>query len=185
MKFTGEIQSITKDWNTDKFIVSLTMNESLPVDEVNSLMGEKLSIEIKKWRKKRSLDANGYLWVLLTEIANHPSIKSSKEEVYEEMLQKYGYLYQDEDGEYISITLKSSVDITKVDGHWKFYKSNGKFNAYLMIKGTSEYDTKEMAHFLDMVIDEAKGLGIQTETPNEIERMKALWGKHYENSITK
>ena len=183
MKFTGEIQSITKDWNTDKFIVSLTMNESLPVDEVNSLMGEKLSVEIKKWRQKRSLDANRYCWQLCTKIAE--VIKSSKDEVYEEMLQKYGYLYQDEDGECISITLKSSVDITKVDGHWKFYKSNGKFNAYLMIKGTSEYDTKEMAHFLDMVIDEAKGLGIQTETPNEIERMKALWGKAYENSITK
>jgi hypothetical protein len=174
MRFTGEIQSITKDWNTNKFIVSFSMNESLPVDEVNSLMGEKLNVEAKKWRKKRSLDANGYLWVLLTEIAN--VISSSKEEVYEEMLQKYGYLYQDEDGEYITITLKSSVDVAKVDGHWKFYKSNGKFNAYLMIKGTSEYDTKEMAHFLDMVIKEAKDLGIQTETPDEIAKMKALWG---------
>jgi hypothetical protein len=174
MRFTGEIQSITKDWNTNKFIVSFSMNESLPVDEVNSLMGDKLNVEAKKWRKKRSLDANGYLWVLLTEIAN--VISSSKEEVYEEMLQKYGYLYQDEDGEYITITLKSSVDVAKVDGHWKFYKSNGKFNAYLMIKGTSEYDTKEMAHFLDMVIEEAKDLGIQTETPDEIAKMKALWG---------
>lgn len=176
MRFSGEIKSITKDWQSNKFIVSFTMNEALPIDEVNSLMGQKLNIEAKRWRKKRSLDANGYLWVLCTEIANHPEVKSSKEEVYEEMLQKYGVLYQDEDGEYIAITLKSSVDISKVDGHWKFYQSNGKFNAYLMIKGTSEYDTKEMAHFLDMVIDEAKALGIQTETPDEIARMKALWG---------
>lgn len=176
MRFTGEIQSVTKDFKTDKFIVSFLMNESLPADEINSLMDTKLSVEAKKWRKKRSLDANGYLWVLLTEIANHPQIKSSKEEVYEEMLQKYGYLYQDEEGEYIAITLKRSIDISKVDGHWKFYRGNVNFNAYLMIKGTSEYDTKEMAHFLDMVIDEAKALGIQTETPDEIERMKALWG---------
>lgn len=175
MKFTGEIQGVTKDFKTDKFIVSFLMNESLPVDEVNSLMDTKLSVEAKKWRKKRSLDANGYLWVLLTEIANHPQIKSSKEEVYEEMLQKYGYLYQDEEGEYIAITLKASIDISKVDGHWKFYQGNGKFNAYLMIKGTSEYDSSEMAHFLDMVVQEAKELGIQTETPDEIERMKALW----------
>lgn len=183
MRFTGQIQSITKNWENDKFIVSLTMNESLPVDEVNSFMNEKLSVEIKKWRKKRSLDANGYLWQLCTMIAE--VVKSSKDEVYEEMLQKYGYLYKDEDGNCIVVTLKSSIDIAKVEGHWKFYDGNGKFNAYLMIKGTSEYDTKEMAHFLDMVIDEAKALGIQTETPDEIERMKALWGKHYENSITK
>ncbi len=176
MRFTGEIQSVTKDFKTDKFIVSFSMNESLPVDEVNSLMDTKLSVEAKKWRKKRSLDANGYLWVLCTEIANHPQIKSSKDEVYEEMLQKYGYLYKDEDGNCIVVTLKSSIDIAKVEGHWKFYDGNGKFNAYLMIKGTSEYDTKEMAHFLDMVVQEAKELGIQTETPDEIERMKALWG---------
>ena len=182
MRFTGEIQSVTKDFKTDKFIVSFLMNESLPVDEVNSLMDTKLNIEAKKWRKKRSLDANGYLWVLCTEIAK--VIDSSKDEVYEEMLQKYGVFYQDEDGEHITITLKSSIDVSKVEGHWKLFKTNGKFNAYLMIKGTSEYDTKEMAHFLDMVVQEAKELGIQTETPDEIERMKALWGKAYENSIT-
>lgn len=174
MRFTGEIQSVTKDFKSDKFIVSFFINESLPVDEVNSLMDTKLSVEAKKWRKKRSLDANGYLWVLCTEIAR--VVDSSKDEVYEEMLQKYGVLYQDADGEYITITLKSSIDVSRVEGHWKFFKSNGKFNAYLMIKGTSEYDTKEMAHFLDMVIEEAKELGIQTETPDEIARMKALWG---------
>lgn len=182
MRFTGEIQSVTKDWQSDKFIVSFSMNESLPVDEVNSLMGEKLNVEAKKWRKKRSLDSNGYLWVLCTEIAN--VISSSKEEVYEEMLQKYGVLYQDEDGEYVVITLKGSIDISKVDGHWKFYQGNGKFNAYLMIKGTSEYNTSEMAKFLDMVIQEAKELGIQTETPDEIARMNALWGEKYEKRIT-
>jgi hypothetical protein len=150
------------------------MNESLPVDEVNSLMGEKLNVEAKKWRKKRSLDSNGYLWVLCTEIAN--VIDSSKDEVYEEMLQKYGVLYRDEDGEYITITLKSSIDISKVDGHWKMYKSNGNFTAYLMIKGTSEYDTAEMSRFLGMVVEEAKELGIETATPDEIAKMNALWG---------
>jgi hypothetical protein len=71
-----------------------------------------------------------------------------------------------------------------VDGHWKFYQGNGKFNAYLMIKGTSEYNTSEMAKFLDMVIQEAKELGIQTETPDEIARMNALWGEKYEKRIT-
>ena len=34
MRFTGEIQSVTKDFQSDKFIVSFFMNESLPVDEV-------------------------------------------------------------------------------------------------------------------------------------------------------
>lgn len=176
MRFTGEISSIGREWNSNKAVVSLALEEPHLVDEIIPLMKKKLNIEIKEWKKKRSLDANGYLWALCTEIANHEEVRSSKDEVYEEMLQKYGYLYKDEDGSFITVTLKADIDISRVEGHWKFYKSNGKFNAYLMIKGTSEYDTKEMAHFLDMVVEEAKELGIQTETPDKIAEMKALWG---------
>jgi hypothetical protein len=137
---------------------------------------DNLSIKVTKYRQKRSLDANAYCWVVITKIANHPDIKSSKEEVYEEMLQKYGYLYQDEEG-YIPVTVKTGVDMSKIEGHWKFYKSNGKFDSYLMIKGSSEYNTAEMAHFIDMVVQEAKELDIETLTPIELERMKAEWQK--------
>jgi hypothetical protein len=57
------------------------------------------------------------------------------------------------------------------------YQSNGKFTAYLMIKGTSEYNVAEMQKFLNMVVLEAKELGIETATPDEIARMNALWGE--------
>lgn len=174
MNFTGEIQSITKDWKTNKFVISFTMNESLPVDEVNGLMNTLLSVEAKKWRKKRSLDANAYCWVLMTKIAE--VVGSSKEEIYEEMLQKYGYLLKDDEG-YIVVTVKSDFAMEKMQGHWKFYKSNGKFSSYLAIKGSSEYDTKEMAHFIDQVVLEAKELGIETLPPDELQRMKEMWGK--------
>lgn len=45
-----------------------------------------------------------------------------------------------------------------------------------MIKGSSEYDTAEMAHFIDSIVEEAKELGIETSTPDELERMKQEWG---------
>ena len=99
---------------------------------------------------------------------------SSKEEVYEEMLRKYGVIYKDEDG-YITVTVKKEVDMSKISGHWLYYKDNGKFASYLMIKGTSEYDTAEMAKFIDMAVSEAKELGIETLTPDELERMKSAW----------
>lgn len=176
MECTGKLHSINRDWKSGKIIISFEINEE-PTEAINSIsLCEKLSIVIKKFRKKRSLDANAYCWVIMTEIANHPDIKSSKEEVYEEMLQKYGYLYQDEEG-YIPVTVKAGVDMSKIEGHWKFYKSNGKFDSYLMIKGSSEYDTSEMAHFIDMVVQEAKELGIETLTPAELERMKFEWRK--------
>ena len=181
MECTGALHSVNRDWSTGKIIISFQLFEE-PTEAINGLQfDKKLSITAKDYREKRSLDANGYCWAIMTKIANHPDIKSSKEEVYEEMLQKYGYLYQDEDG-YLPITVRAGVDMSKIEGHWKFYKSNGKFDSYLKIKGSSDYDTKEMAHFIDCVVQEAKELGIETLTPIELERMKAEWQKRQSQS---
>lgn len=141
---------------------------------VEEIQDCKLSVVLKKWRQKRSLDANNYCWLLCTKIAE--VVKSSKDEIYEAMLQDYGYLQQDEDGDCVVMTLSAKTDIKTIEGHWKYYKSNGKHTAYLQIMGSSQYDSKQMAHFLDMIVEEAKGLGIQTETPDNIAKMKALWG---------
>ncbi len=175
MEATGTLQGITKDWQSNSFIISLAINENLTQEMVEEIQDCKLSITLKKWRAKRSLDANAYLWVLCTKLAEKHN--TSKEEIYEEMLQHYGCLYQDEEGNYIVITLKSDVDTAKLDGHWKYYKSSndGRFKSYLMIKGTSEYNTYEMAKFLDMVVQDAKADGIETLPPDELKRMKEMW----------
>lgn len=173
MECTGKLHSVSRDWQTGKIIIGFVLNEE-PTEEINNIAScEKLSIVAKKYRQKRSLDANAYCWVLITKIAE--MLNSSKEEIYEDMLQKYGFIYQDDDG-YITVTVKADVDMNKITGHWKFLKGNGKFNSYLMIKGSSEYDSAEMAKFIDRIVDEAKELGIETMTPAELERMKAAWG---------
>ena len=173
MECTGKLTNISTDWQTGRFHLTFEVNEKSIASQLESIKDvEKLSIKAAEYRKKRSLDANAYAWVLFTKIAE--VVKSSKDEIYEEMLQKYGYIYKDDDG-YMSITIKADKDISKIDGHWKFYKTNGKFTSYLMIKGSSEYDTAEMAHFIDQVVLEAKELGIETMPPDEIERMKAAW----------
>jgi hypothetical protein len=173
MECTGKLHSVSRDWQTGKIIIGFVLNEE-PTEEINNIAScERLSITAKKYRQKRSLDANAYCWVLITKIAE--MLNSSKEEIYEDMLQKYGFIYQDDDG-YITVTVKADVDMNKITGHWKFLKGNGKFNSYLMIKGSSEYDSAEMAKFIDRIVDEAKELGIETMTPAELERMKAAWG---------
>lgn len=173
MEFTGELQGLSKDWKTGKWHITFSVNEESSLNVIDRLKDSLLSIKAVKFRKKRSLDANAYCWVLMTKIAE--VIDSSKEEVYEEMLQKYGFLAQDDEG-FVVITMKSSTDISKIDGHWKRYKSNGKFTSYLKIQGSSEYDTAQMAHFTDQIVLEAKELDIEVLTPNEIAKMKEMWG---------
>ena len=178
MEFTGKIQNISTDWQSGLYHVTFSVNEPFAINDIARIQDcEKLSIKADKYRQKRSLDANAYCWVLMTKIAEAIStIESviSKDEIYEEMLQKYGYLYQDDEG-YITITVKANVDMSKIGGHWKFVKTNGSFSSYLLIKGSSEYDSAEMAKFIDAVVYEAQNLGIDTLPPDELERMKATW----------
>ena len=145
-------------------VVKLSANEISRLKE-----GAKFVIE--PYREKRSLDANAYMWILCTKIAE--VVRSSKDEVYEEMIQKYGYMSE------ITITVKSEVDMGRIQGHWKFIKESqdGKFKAYQMIRGTSDYDRAEMAHFIDMVVGEAKELDIETLPESEIRRMMERIGE--------
>nr|WP_303098128.1 hypothetical protein [Roseburia inulinivorans]DAW40654.1 MAG TPA: NinB protein [Caudoviricetes sp.]DAZ35830.1 MAG TPA: NinB protein [Caudoviricetes sp.] len=175
MDTIGKLTGASRTLNGQGIILTFEVDSSAAGQVENMRSDDLLRIRAVKYKQKRSLDANAYAWVLMTKIANHPDISSSKEDVYEQMLQKYGTLYEDEDG-YITITVKKSVDMSKVDGHWKFIKDNGKFASYLMIKGSSEYDTAEMSHFIDRIVEEAKELGIETATPDELERMKQEWG---------
>jgi hypothetical protein len=173
MRLTGRITGATIDFKTRKPTLTLQINErndfEALVDDMNGC--EKLSIEIKPYREKRSLNANNYCWKILTEIAN--VLRASKDEIYLKLLKRYGQ----------SDMFSVLADIP-IDKYVKYYEEigegtvNGKlFKHYRVYKGSSEYDTREMSIFIDGVVSEAKELGIQTETPEEIARLKSLWGE--------
>ena len=174
METVGRLTNVSRTFDGKSIVLTFEVEQDAAkqIEDIRKI--DKLRIKAVKYKEKRSLDANAYAWVLMTKIANHPDVSSSKEEIYEEMLQKYGALFEDEDG-YVTVTVKKTVDMSKIDGHWKFIKDNGKFASYIMIKGSSEYDTAEMSHFIDNIVDEAKELGIETATPDELERMKQEW----------
>ena len=128
--------------------------------------------EVKEYYKKRSLNANAYAWALIGKIAD--VLRNGKDEIYLEMLKKYGQ------SEIVSVL--SDINVT---GYFKYFeeiatvKLQGKnFTHYKVFKGTSEYNTAEMAVFIDGVISEADELGIDTLPPNEVEKIKSLWGEH-------
>lgn len=121
--------------------------------------------EIKEYHPKRSLNANAYAWALIGQIAD--VLRKSKEEVYFEMLKAYGQ------SEFVSV--RSDID---VKGYFKYYEEYGKghvegreFTHYKVYKGSSEFDSREMAILLDGIIQEAKAQGIETITPAEKQRM--------------
>lgn len=44
------------------------------------------------------------------------------------------------------------------------------------MRGSHTYDTKEMSELIKGTVQEAKALGIETATPQEIKEMEERWG---------
>ena len=73
MQTTGQITDINIDYKTHKSKISLLLDTN-ELDTIEQLKNQdKLNIELKKWYKKRSLDANAYCWVLCDMIAKEIS----------------------------------------------------------------------------------------------------------------
>jgi len=138
-----------------------------------------LDIEIKKHREKRSLSANAYFHVLVNKIAAETG--ESDDEVKRRLVVSYGALARDKDGHVIGIKLPAAVDATEIYQYVRYYETrqeNGKdFACYFVYKDTHRMDTKEFAHLVDGAITEARELGIQTDTPEQLARYKEEWSK--------
>lgn len=173
MRATGKIVGANIDFKTNKPVLMLEVNERNDFEQIVDELKDKdkLSIEIKQYRERRSLNANAYAWSLIGQIAD--IVRAGKDEVYLMLLKRYGQ------SELISVLshvpIRNYVKYFEEAGESKL---NGKnFTHYRVYKGSSEFDTREMSIFIDGVVSEAKDLGIQTETPNQIAEMKARWGE--------
>lgn len=184
MDFTGTIDSLGVDFSTRKQKLSLTVNEDARKAFEQYKDCKELSISITKRKKRRSLDANAYYWVLVGKVAD--VLKSSNTEVHNRMLQEYG---QPEiiDGGIAYFILPENVDWNKVDYiHVKPTASvrtmdNGKlYRVFMVMRGSHTYNTKEMSILIDGIVSEAEHLGIETLPPDELRRMKERWGMDLE-----
>ena len=59
-------------------------------------------------------------------------------------------------------------------------KGGGMYRTYMMLRGSHEYDTREMSQLIDGLISECREVGIETLPPGELERMMVAYGKKIE-----
>lgn len=179
MKVSGKIVGANIDYATNKPTLMLQINEvndfKQLVDDMNTL--DKLSIEIKPYRARRSLDANAYAWVLMDRLAE--KLNESKENVYREYIKHIG-------GNSETVCVKNNAVERLCEGWQKNgigwqtdtfpSKIEGCTNVILYY-GSSTYDSSQMTRLLDLIIQDCKQQGIPVETPDEIARLKSLWGE--------
>lgn len=165
----AQIQGLFLDIN-GRQILTLTLGKGEDFrHKYDELNGKDLSVEVKEYRQKRSLNANNYAWQLITKLAD--ATRVGKDEMYFLMLKEYG---QSE-----MISVKTGIDITPYLKYFEIAGEstlNGKsFTHYKVYKGSSEFDTKEMSIFIDGIVQECKNVGIETMTPDEILRLESGW----------
>lgn len=179
MKVTGKIAGATIDFKTGKPTISFEVNEQNDfkemVDEMKGL--EKLSIEVKPFRQRRSLDANAYCWVLLDKLAE--KLRTPKVTVYRQYIQNIG-------GNSEIVCVKNEAVKRLCEGWqrngigWQTDTFDSKLDGctnVILYYGSSVYDASQMGRLLDLIIQDCKAVGIPTETPDEIARLKSMWGE--------
>jgi hypothetical protein len=177
-EFTGRISSIAISYATGKPLLTLECDEH-PTRLQEMIEGlraaDSLTIKIGKFRKKRSLDANAYCFVLIGKIAEKTNVP--KEEVYRAAIKDIGGNYdvvcvQDK-------AVETLCDTWKKNGlGWQTDTMPSKIEGctnVILYYGSSTYDTKTMSRLIDNIVQDCKALGIETMTPAELSRLKESW----------
>lgn len=179
MECTGKIKDVSRGLDTNNFILTLEVSDITLQELRKAGKQEKLTVVLKTWKNKRSLDANAYYWALVEKISKLNS--TSKNVVHNIMLERYGALERMEGGQLIPVCIRDDIDYRELNYmHLKptsktLEKSGVRYRWYYLIKGSSQYNTTEMSVLIDGIVSECKELEIETLPPDELRHMKEAW----------
>ena len=186
-KFTGRLKEPSIDFNTGKIDAVVQINEDFRQTYEELKDCEKLSIEFKRYRQKRSLDANAYYWVLVTKLSG--VVGMSNAEIHNMMLRGYGQpeIYE---GKGVYLTIPDTDEARKKADNATDYHvlptsqvrtgDDGiVYRTYKLMRGSSTYNTAEMSRLIEGAISECKHAGIldaEIATPDEKRLLKERYG---------
>lgn len=135
-----------------------------------------LSVEIKKHHKKRSLDANAYLWTLIGKLSAKLGV--SPDEIYREAIRDVGDNYEvmpvrnDALAHWKSIWERNGIGwICEEIGESKLAGYTNVRNIY----GSSVYDTAQMSRLIENIVQDCKAAGIETLSPDRLDALVKAW----------
>ena len=133
-----------------------------------------VNIEIKKWRKRRSKDANAYAWVLIDKLA--AAMGLTQIEVYHELIRNIGGVSE--------IVCVKDEAVPRLRAGWK-HNGMGWFSEtfpskiegctnVILFYGSSTYDTKQMSALIDAAVEACRVYGIETLPPDQLASLEGL-----------
>lgn len=133
-------------------------------------------LTIKEHRKKRSLDANAYAWVLIGKLAD--AMRITPKEVYRQAIVNIG-------GNFEVLPVREDA-VQKFKETWEaqglgwpcYDMGRSKITGYRNLQayyGSSTYDTRQMGQLIDNLVQDCKALGIETLTPEQLSLLTEDW----------
>lgn len=177
MQTTGEITDLGIDLKTRKTKVTLLLDTKQP-EVIEELQQKKLDVEIKKYRKKRSLTANAYFWKLLSEYSEAKEIDTIEE--YKERVKRLGIF---------RISRVEAKDVETYKKSWENwgtawfcevydteYLGDIEFKILHLYYGSSSFNSRQMSRLINDLIEDCKQVGIETKPQAEIDSLLRSWG---------
>ena len=129
---------------------------AINIDKIITEYGDKdITVEVKEWRAKRSLDQNALMWAILDKIAK--KLNLTADEVYFDMLKDYGVC------DYLAVP-ENSKNLNAILDTLKYYvieeSTLEKVKRIKVFIGSSHYDTKQMTVLIDGILQECENIGL-------------------------
>jgi len=171
----GEIVDLSVDYKTGKTKVTFLIE--VDPAQIEEYQDQKLNIEIKRYRAKRSLNANNYFWKLLQELCEMAGIDTIEE--YKRRVKELG------------IFRRFRIEKENVNTFEKMWSAQGtawfcekfdieyegdmEFKLIHAYYGSSSFNTKQMSRLIDGLVQDCNIYGIATKSENEIKALLESW----------
>ena len=169
--------SISRTDSNLTILINIALTDGEEAEKfVESLEECEYRLSASRYRRKRSLNANAFLWTMCEKIADR--LRMPKTDIYRHAIKEVGVFHD------MAVAAKDLYEVQRI------WESNGigwfteSFDSRLencvrvrFYHGSSLYDTKQMSRLIDYIVDEAHALGIETETEENIRRMIESWSK--------
>lgn len=138
--------------------------EKIP-SKLEDLKGKIVNIELEEYKKERTLDANDYYWGLLRELNKEMNIGLNK--LHLQMLREYGV------GTYVGVNNEAVETFKSMIKYYYELERGDTKTQFLVLKGSSEMNTKEFWNLTNGVIQECENVGIPTLNKDDIYELMA------------
>lgn len=140
----------------------------------DTLLEKDIIVKAEKERQKRSLDANAYMWHLLSKLQELLNIPAK--DLYKEYIRNCGVY------EVVPVrndALERFINSWQGDHLGNICETfNSKLPGYTNVMvyfGSSNYNNAEMTRLIDYVVADCREYGIETKKENEIKKLLEEW----------